>query len=134
MSDPYACVVCDASLMRPMTGRAICTQCHEAEARDTKILAELRGHLKRATEWANEHDQAPPGQWSCVTSTLAAVDEGRVGLALERWNDLSSRDKPELSPEAENWKAEDACPTFAPHLSCAGPHGKCCQCPYPVQP
>jgi len=71
---------------------------------DAEILAELRGHLERAHEWANEDDQAPPGQWSCITSTLAAVNEGRVGLALERWNDLSSRDKPELSPAAQKWK------------------------------
>ena len=105
MSDPYACVVCDASLMRPMTGRAICTQCHEAEDRDTKILAELRGHLKRAHEWAHPDNLAPPGEWSCVSSTLEAVNQGNLGLALTRWGDLSYSDNmPLLSPEAENWK------------------------------
>jgi hypothetical protein len=74
---------------------------------DDEILAELRGHLERAHEWANEDDQAPPGEWSCITSTLAAVNEGRVGLALTRWDDLSSRNKPILSEAAENWRRHD---------------------------
>ena len=77
----------------------------EAEDRDTKILAELRGHLKCAHEWAHPDNLAPPGEWSCVSSTLEAVNQGNLGLALTRWGDLSYSDNmPLLSPEAENWK------------------------------
>ena len=75
---------------------------------DTRILAELRNHLEKASDWANEDDKSLAGEWSCISSTLAAVKEatrtGRVGLALERWNDLSSPNKPQLSLEAQSWK------------------------------
>ena len=71
-----------------------------------EILAELRGHLLRAAEWANVNGLAPPGEWSCISSTLAAVEQGNVGLALTRWGDLSySPNMPLLSPAAENWRA-----------------------------
>jgi hypothetical protein len=73
---------------------------------DQDILDELRGHLKRAAEWAHPDTIAPPGEWSCVSSTLEAVEAGNVGLALTRWDDLSydSPKMPRLSQAAQEWK------------------------------
>ena len=72
---------------------------------DTEILTELRDYLERANEWAHPDNLAPPGEWSCVTSTLEAVNQGNLGLALTRWGDLSYSDNmPLLSPEAQTWK------------------------------
>ena len=76
-----------------------------APVTDFDILNELSVHLERATEWAHPDNLAPPGEWSCVSSTLEAVNQGNLGLALTRWGDLSYSDNmPLLSPEAENWK------------------------------
>jgi hypothetical protein len=70
-----------------------------------RILQELRNHLLRANEWATNIDIAETNTgWNCIKSILSAVDDEDVGLALERWDDLSSSDKPLLSEEAQNWR------------------------------
>lgn len=78
------------------------------EERDRRILSELRGHLERAEEWAHSDTlPAQPGDWSCVGSTLDAVKEGNVGLALTRWDDLThtaDHPRPRLSQEAKAWR------------------------------
>jgi hypothetical protein len=71
---------------------------------DRGILDELRGHLERADKWANQGDIGEDEHgWSCIKSTLAAVEEGNIGLALTRWDDLSTPDRPALSRDAEEW-------------------------------
>lgn len=78
----------------------------EASERDARILAELRGHLYRAEEWAHPFNTKKDDKgWSCIGSTLAATEEGRVGLALTRWDDLMGEGRPALSKEAEDWTA-----------------------------
>ena len=75
--------------------------------RDTRILEELRGHLKRAKEWAHEVNLGPPGHegWTCIKSIREAVNDGNVGLALTRWDDLlDSPNRPRLSEEAEAYR------------------------------
>jgi len=72
---------------------------------DRLVLDELRAHLLTAHEWANEMDGALDSDgFSCIKSVMEAVDMGRPGLALERWNDLSSRSRPVLTPQADGWK------------------------------
>ena len=75
--------------------------------REERILNELRSHLLRASEWAAESDigEDPKTGWSCVKSTMAAVDDGNVGLALTRWDDLCSPNRPALTKEAQDWRA-----------------------------
>ena len=71
---------------------------------DDRVLDELRRHLNTWRSWANNADAGlDKTAFSCIRSTMDAVLDGRVGLALERWNDLSSPDRPELSDEARNW-------------------------------
>lgn len=73
---------------------------------DQEILKELRDHLMRSTDWADPADGSLADEdWCCIKSTLDAVEEGNVGLALTRWDDLYSPKKPELSPDAQNWRA-----------------------------
>jgi len=73
------------------------------------ILGELRGHLTRVSEWAHpsdleEHsgDDITPAGWSCIKSIREAVESGKVGLALTRWDDLMG--KPMLSALAQEWR------------------------------
>lgn len=70
---------------------------------DEALLAELRRHLLCAEEWADPADLGDPaGGWSCVRSTLEAVEQGDVGLALNRWDDLvDTASKPRLGERAE---------------------------------
>lgn len=73
--------------------------------REERILAELKGHLLRAKEWAAEADLGEyPVGWSCIKSTLDAVNDGDVGLALTRWDDLCSPNRPALTKEAQDWR------------------------------
>jgi hypothetical protein len=75
--------------------------------REERILGELRAHLLRAGEWAAKADFGEyPDGWSCIKSTLDAVNEGDVGLALTRWDDLCSPNRPSLTKEAQNWRAD----------------------------
>lgn len=70
--------------------------------RDQRILDELRKHLFSAKEWADPDDLQENGDgWSCIKSTLEAVEKGNVGLALTRWDDLCSPNRPILSEEAQ---------------------------------
>lgn len=71
---------------------------------DQNILNELSFHLERAVEWAHVDDINEFNKFSLISSTFMAIKDGNVGLALERWNDLSSPNKPELSEEAQEWK------------------------------
>ena len=72
---------------------------------DKAILEELRGHLLNWSDWADPADGVlDTNGFSCIRSTMDAVTEGRVGLALTRWDDLFSRDKPELSEAAQRWR------------------------------
>ena len=76
---------------------------------DYLVINELREHLETAQSWANEGDGSLDAHgFSCVKSIMEAINMGRPGLALERWNDLSSPNKPELSAEAEAWEMLEA--------------------------
>ena len=73
------------------------------------ILNELRQHLVCAAEWAHPADIFPhpgdgitPAGWTCVGSILEAVEDGNVGLALTRWDDLMQA--PVLSDIAQSWR------------------------------
>lgn len=73
---------------------------------DQRILQELKGYLLNATEWAADDDILENDDgWSCIKSTMKAVEEGNVGLALTRWDDLCSPNRPVLSEAAQNWRA-----------------------------
>jgi len=77
---------------------------------DKKIFEELEGHLNNWANWANAADgRLDTDGFSCVRSTMdAVIEKKRLGLALTRWDDLSSPNKPRLSEAAENWRSEDA--------------------------
>lgn len=65
-----------------------------AEELEKLLTEELWGYLNKATEWAHVADYTVTDGWSCIRSTRAALREGRLFLALTRWDDLLQ--KPEL--------------------------------------
>lgn len=61
------------------------------------ILQELQQHLDNANAWALPQDiHQDNNGFSLLGSIQAAINEGRVGLALDRWDDLQAH-KPQLS-------------------------------------
>jgi hypothetical protein len=70
---------------------------------DERVLAEIKGHLDRASEWALPSDLAENEKgFSLINSIRQAVAQNRPGLALDRWGDLQDH-RPTLSKETEEW-------------------------------